>query len=118
MTAVQVIQPHATVTGPVNFETTAEMTVLPVSGEVYYKRELNDEEKTSIHDLLPGLVHLYDLKGTPRPYATTQLFAGGIADPRGFRPGGRGRPCPVDRISGAEKRAGRGGAQVARFAGD
>jgi predicted phage baseplate assembly protein len=84
MTAVQVVGPRATVTGPVNFETAAELTILPVAGEVYYKRELTDEEKASVHDLLPGLVQLYNISGTPRPYATTPLFPAGLPDPKGF----------------------------------
>src|SRR5215471_6271093 len=36
-TAVQVMQALATVKGPVNFESTSEITILPVAGEVYYK---------------------------------------------------------------------------------
>src|SRR2546423_2593315 len=41
-TAMQVMQPHAAVKGPVPFETTAEITILPVWGEAYYKRPLTD----------------------------------------------------------------------------
>src|SRR4029077_13056352 len=60
-TAVQEMQPLATVTGPANFETTSEITILPVSGEVYYKRLLTDDETASVQDLLPGLVQLYGI---------------------------------------------------------
>src|SRR5262245_51046669 len=57
-TAVQVMQPFATVKGSVNFETRAEITILPVSGSAYYKRNLTDDETAAIHDLLPGLAKL------------------------------------------------------------
>lgn len=83
-TAVQVMQPLATVTGPVNFETTSEITVLPVSCEVYYKRVLTGDETASVQDLLPGLVQLYGITGTPKPYATTPAFAGAVPDPAGL----------------------------------
>jgi predicted phage baseplate assembly protein len=83
-TSVQVVQAHATVKGPVPFETTTEITVLPVWGEAYYKRPLTDAEAASVHDLLPGLVRLYGITGKPRPYATTPVFPKGVPDPAGF----------------------------------
>src|SRR5436190_12402261 len=42
ITTIQVMQPHATVKGPVRFETESEITVLPLWGEAYYKRSLTD----------------------------------------------------------------------------
>jgi predicted phage baseplate assembly protein len=84
LTAVQVMQPLATVKGPVNFETTSEITILPVAGEVYYKRPLTDDETSSVRELLPGLVQLYGITGKPKPYATSAAFAGGVPDPAGL----------------------------------
>jgi hypothetical protein len=82
--AAQVMQTRATVTGALNFETTSEITILPVSGELYYKRPLTDDETASVQDLLPGLVQLYGITGTPKPYATTPVFAGGVPDSAGL----------------------------------
>src|SRR2546423_4244482 len=82
-TAIQVMQPLATVKAPVNFETTSEVTILPVRGEVYYKRPLTDPEMASVQELLPGLVQLYGIR-KPKPYATTQAFPGGVPDPAGL----------------------------------
>src|SRR5262249_10991316 len=63
---------------------TSEITILPVAGEVYYKRPLTSAETSSVQDLLPGLVQLYGLTGKPKPYATTPAFAGGVPDPTGL----------------------------------
>src|SRR4051794_2151596 len=52
ITTVQVMQPHATIKGPVPFETTTEITILPVWAEAYYKRVLTDAEASSIQVLL------------------------------------------------------------------
>jgi predicted phage baseplate assembly protein len=83
-TAIQVMQPLATVKGPVNFETTTEITILPVAGQAYYKRLLTDDETASVQDLLPGLVQLYGITGNPKPYATSPAFPGGVPDPAGL----------------------------------
>lgn len=85
-TAVQVLQPLATVKGPVNFETRDEITVLPVSGKCYYKRPLSGDEMDKIQELLPGLAHIYGIRQDqrPRPYATTPLFPAGVPDNAGW----------------------------------
>jgi predicted phage baseplate assembly protein len=80
----QIIQRRALVTGPANFETRSEMTVLPISGEAYYKRKLTDDEQGAITTLLPGLAQVYGITGQPVPYATTPVFVAGVPDPKGF----------------------------------
>lgn len=82
----QVLQPQATVKGPVNFETQSEITVLPIIGKSYFKRPLTDAEKASVQDLLPGLAQLYGIPSTanPKPYATTPVFPQGQPDPGGW----------------------------------
>lgn len=84
VTATQVVPPFVTVKGPLNFETVSETTVLPLAGEAYFKRLLTDDETASVHDLLPGLVQLYGITGTPKPYATTPAFPGGVPDAAGL----------------------------------
>jgi hypothetical protein len=84
ISAIQVMQPLAVVKGSVNFETTSEITILPVGGEVYYKRPLTDLETSSVNDLLPGLVELYGITGKPKPYATTQAFPAGVPSASGL----------------------------------
>jgi len=84
VTATQVVPPFVTVKGPLNSETVSETTVLPVAGEAYFKRLLTDDETASVHDLLPGLVQLYGITGTPKPYATTPAFPGGVPDAAGL----------------------------------
>src|SRR5215468_6035503 len=81
---VRTIQPLARLTGPSNFETRTELTVLPVTAEIYYKRRLSPEEISSMDDLLDGLQSVYQLSHTPTPYVTTPIFAGGATDPDGF----------------------------------
>jgi hypothetical protein len=85
-TAPVLLRSHATIKGPVPFETRAELTVLPVSGEVYAKRRLTEAERPAFEDLLPDLRQVYGLTGddTAVPYVTTAVFAGGMGDPDGF----------------------------------
>jgi predicted phage baseplate assembly protein len=83
-TGIQVLAPLTTVKGPVNFESTSEVTILPITGEAYYKRLLTDQEQVSVNDLLPGLVQLYGITGTPKPYATAPAFPNGVPDPVGL----------------------------------
>lgn len=77
------IQPLARLSGPVNFETREELTILPVTAEIYYKRKLSQAEKNGLGDLLGGLQQIYRLNGSPDPYITTAAFVGGGADPGG-----------------------------------
>lgn len=79
------LQAGAIVKGPVNFETVSEITVLPITGEVYYKRPLTESENSKLADVVHGLHEIYHLEGRPAvPYVTTPVFPKGIADPNGF----------------------------------
>jgi Baseplate J-like protein len=78
------LQPLATLSGPATFETTAEVTVLPVSVAAYVKRPLTDREQSSdLADVVDGLQQVYGLAGSATPYVTTAVFAQGAADPSG-----------------------------------
>ena len=76
----------ATVSGPVNFETKSELTVLPISAECYYKRALTDDEKkqTEILDVLDGLREFHEIEGDVSAYVTTPVFAEGVAETSGI----------------------------------
>jgi predicted phage baseplate assembly protein len=76
----------ATVSGPVNFETRSELTVLPVSAECYYKRALTENEikQTEVLDVLDGLREFHDIEGDVSAYVTTPVFAEGRADSSGI----------------------------------
>jgi predicted phage baseplate assembly protein len=70
--------------GPLNFETLAEVTILPVTAEAYYKRPLEQSERTKLDPVLRGLKDIYQLTGAPIPYSTTAAFPAGAAEPDGF----------------------------------
>jgi hypothetical protein len=76
----------ATVSGPVNFETKSELTVLPISAECYYKRALTDDEikQTEILDVLDGLREFHEIEGDLSAYVTTAVFAEGLAESSGI----------------------------------
>jgi hypothetical protein len=80
------LRPHATIKNPLPFETRSEMTVLPVAGEVYAKRQLSDAEQREFADLMPDLRQVYGVRAdaTAVPYVTTPVFVGGLGDPAGF----------------------------------
>jgi len=84
--AVDVIQlgPLSKITGASKFETLSEITVLPVSASVYYKRKLDDSELDEMGDLILGLSEVYNLDKKAAPYATTPLFVEGQSQPSGF----------------------------------
>lgn len=67
----------ATISGPRGFETTREITVLPVTGEAYYKRKLVDTAELPAPELLEGLQYIYNINGPVTAYATTPIFVGG-----------------------------------------
>src|SRR5215510_9446023 len=46
------LQAAALVKGPVNFETLSEITVLPVTGEAYYKRPLTTDENAQLAEVV------------------------------------------------------------------
>src|SRR5262245_58817486 len=79
------LQAGAQVKGPVNFETLSEITVLPITGEAFYKRPLTTDENARLAEVVHGLHEIYQLEGqTAVPYVTTPLFPKGVADPGGF----------------------------------
>lgn len=73
-----VLRPRATFSGPLPFEATGEITVLPVVAEGFYKRP---QTLDTAHEL--DLKSAYDLDYDTRvtPYATTPVFPGGAATP-------------------------------------
>jgi predicted phage baseplate assembly protein len=70
--------------GPAVFETLAEVTVLPVTGECYYKRALTASERTALADTIEGLRQFHQIEGEVAAYVTTMAFAGGMADKAGL----------------------------------
>lgn len=78
------IQPLARLTGPVNFETRQELTIQPITAELYCKARLAPAQAAQMQRLLDGLQQVYQLNGEPLPYVTTPVFAGGAPDPAGF----------------------------------
>src|SRR3954469_13954455 len=70
--------------GSASFETTNELTVLPVSAEAYFKRPLTDGEATDLAPVVDGLREVSKLSQSVRPYVTTPVFVGGAAEPAGF----------------------------------
>lgn len=78
------LRPNATFKGPASFESTSEMTVLPITAEVYYKRLLSEGEASQMRDVVAGLQEIYQLDRVAVPYVTTPAFAGGLPEPGGF----------------------------------
>ncbi len=74
----------ASLAGPVGFETLAEVNVLPVVGECYYKRPLSGGERDQFADLIEGLRQFHHIDGEVAAYVTTRLFGDGVADAGGF----------------------------------
>lgn len=77
---------QASIVGAVNFETRTELTILPVSAECYYKRQLSEDEKnqTDVLDVLDGLREFHDIDGELRGYVTTPAFSRGVVDKTGI----------------------------------
>jgi hypothetical protein len=74
----------AKVQGPPVFETLSEISVLPVTGQVYVKVPLTPDQQNSSQQLLKGLQKLYGVTTPLVGYTTTPLFANGMADPVGI----------------------------------
>ena len=66
----------AKVSGPVDFETLTEVTVLPIQGECFYKRPLTAEEEEELSDVLDGLREFHEIEGELTGYVTTPIFNG------------------------------------------
>jgi predicted phage baseplate assembly protein len=75
-TAPAALRPFAAVPGKQPFETTQELTVLPLQAECYAKRALTPLEQRAQREVISGLQTVYGLDGPPLPYVTTRLFAG------------------------------------------
>jgi len=83
LTAVTLAK-EARLPGPVNFETLSEVSVLPVSGECYYKRALTTKEKTDLADVIEGLRQFHKINGDVDAYVTTPAFVDGMASKAGL----------------------------------
>ena len=78
------LSPQATIKGTPAFESLAETTVLPITGEAYIKRALASDEQARRSDLLQGLAKIHHISGSVKAYETTPVFAGGVAVPAGI----------------------------------
>ena len=80
------IAPFAKVSGPVEFETRDELTVLPILSECYYKRPLSVQESEEMSEVLAELQTFHEI--TPdkivQGYVTTPIFTNGEADTQGL----------------------------------
>ncbi|XYH97505.1 putative baseplate assembly protein [Sorangium sp. So ce1128] len=74
----------AEIGGPVPFETTGEVTVLPLSAVAFGKRALTDAEARQMAPVVEELRALYGLAGRARPYVTTPAFPDDRLRPEGF----------------------------------
>lgn len=85
-TAAQWLPALTRIKGTSPFETRAELTVLPVVGELYCKRPLAPGEREAMSGKIAQLSRLYPLATDQSavPYLTTPVFPGGQADPEGF----------------------------------
>lgn len=70
---------EARLPGPVDFETVAEVNVLPVTGECYFKRALTRSEKGELADVIEGLRQFHRIEGDVAAYVTTPVFVDGMA---------------------------------------
>ena len=74
------LAPLARLKGPVDFETLSELTVLPLSAEVYVKRPLTRDEGRDLNAVLAGLRQVYRLNQRSVGYVTTPVFPEGAAE--------------------------------------
>ena len=77
------LAPLARLKGPVDFETLSELTVLPLTAEVYVKRPLTQDEGRDLNSVLAGLRQVYRLNQRSVGYVTTPVFAEGAAEAAG-----------------------------------
>jgi hypothetical protein len=73
---------RAVIAKPLPFETIDEVSIAPVSGEVYLKRRLSDAERRALDQTLGQLQQLYGPQPI-EPYVADRLFPDGIADEAG-----------------------------------
>lgn len=81
--AAHTLAPYGSVKAALPFETLAETTVLPVTGEAYIKRSLASAEAAKRSDMLQGLARIHRISGALKAYETTPVFAQGRAVPEG-----------------------------------
>ena len=81
---VLTLAPGARVSGAADFETLDEVSLLPVSGECYYKRPLSDEERAELAEVIHGLQQFHGIEDEVAAYVTTPAFADGQAEPAGL----------------------------------
>ena len=74
---------RARVERPVPFETLQEVSIAPVSGEVYTKRRVNEQTHPELGETIAQLGQLYGARALDT-YETTPLFANGLAVPQGI----------------------------------
>lgn len=80
------LRPLAKVSGPVDVETRDELTVVPLTLQVYVKQKLTPSETASYAEVVQGLSRIYNLTATQQaaPYFTAPIFSGGKTEAGGF----------------------------------
>src|SRR5690606_23128061 len=78
------LRPHARVSAAVPFETLTETTVLPITGEPYLKRRLDDAQAARMAEVINGLSRVHRISGAVQGYQTVPVFAEGRAEPQGI----------------------------------
>ena len=84
VTSACTLRPQARVSAAAPFETLTETTVLPVSGEAYLKRRLDDAKAARMADVINGLSRVHRISGAVQGYETVPVFAEGRAEPKGI----------------------------------
>ncbi|SMF27679.1 putative baseplate assembly protein [Alteromonadaceae bacterium Bs31] len=73
VTIAQLVTRESLIAGPVNFETTEDINLLPVTGDCYYKRELSETEQSELADVLSELKDFHELDDIAG-YVTERAF--------------------------------------------
>jgi hypothetical protein len=76
------LRARAHINGPLPFETLQEVSVAPVTGEVYLKRRVSVDTHPALAETIAELGALYGGRALDT-YETTPLFADGLARPQG-----------------------------------
>jgi hypothetical protein len=77
------LRERARIERPVPFETLQELSIAPVTGEVYLKRRVTVDTHPELSDTIAQLGRLYGGRALDT-YETTPLFADGLALPQGI----------------------------------
>ncbi|MGK7889723.1 MAG: putative baseplate assembly protein [Leptolyngbyaceae cyanobacterium] len=86
------IRPLATLPGPVPFETRTELTILPVTAAIYYKRPLDTSEDESLRAVVQALPEVYGLSPSTPLVTATERFSN---EELGLNPPEATSPPPV-----------------------